>query len=303
MLNQENKKLHLMEKTILSFGLMAVMAIGLVSMKGGDKVVVSGRPVTARVSVGALVDTAPAAPAKLAGSAGKARVAVLDTAGNSIMLDSMSASATSVGPNGITIKFSATHISAQYAATMAGAVMTIANSKSATTAPVAVVGEPVAPVTTVMIVTDEPAAPVTAIAIPKAAPIAPMTALKTPMAATIAPPTDIKTPVAGVADPETGITGPTVTTDVAAPVPAVHSNGGGETIESIVTDLKAKGFVKKDGSLSFRLDGHGLKVNGVRQPAEVFQAFKDKYVGSAKVTYDYSHREGSTRSSVSVSED
>ncbi len=34
MLNQENKKLHLMEKTILSFGLMAVLAIGLVSMKG-----------------------------------------------------------------------------------------------------------------------------------------------------------------------------------------------------------------------------------------------------------------------------
>jgi hypothetical protein len=293
-----------MEKTILSFGLMAVMAIGLVSMKGTGRpgaVADSGRPVMTRVLAGAVVDTVPMASGKRPGAV-KAPVAMIDTLdASAAMIDSMSAM--SVGPNGVTITFSATHISAQNAATMAGAVMTIANPKSATTAPVAVVGEPVAPVTTVMIVTDEPAAPVTAIAIPKAAPIAPMTALKTPMAATIAPPTDIKTPVAGVADPETGITGPTVTTDVAAPVPAVHSNGGGETIESIVTDLKAKGFVKKDGSLSFRLDGHGLKVNGVRQPAEVFQAFKDKFVGSAKVTYDYSHREGSTRSSVSVSED
>jgi hypothetical protein len=48
--------------------------------------------------------------------------------------------------------------------------------------------------------------------------------------------------------------------------------------------------VKKDGSLSFRLDGHSLRVNGVRQPAEIFQAFKDKYVGNAKVTYDLSGR-------------
>src|SRR6202012_1870089 len=33
MLNQENKKLHIMEKAILSFGLTAILAIGLISMR------------------------------------------------------------------------------------------------------------------------------------------------------------------------------------------------------------------------------------------------------------------------------
>ena len=37
MLNQENKKLHIMEKAILSFGLMAVLAIGLISMRAAEQ--------------------------------------------------------------------------------------------------------------------------------------------------------------------------------------------------------------------------------------------------------------------------
>src|ERR1700734_3372969 len=123
MLNQENKKLHLMEKTILSFGLMAVMAIGLVSMKGTGRPVVrvAGRQAAIRASVGAVVDTVPAVSGKKPGAAVKAPVGM-------------------------------TYMSDSSAATMAGAVMTIANPKSATAAPVAVVGEPVAPVTNVVIV-------------------------------------------------------------------------------------------------------------------------------------------------------
>ncbi len=36
MLQQENKKLHVMEKTILSFGLMAIVTLGLISMRNTD---------------------------------------------------------------------------------------------------------------------------------------------------------------------------------------------------------------------------------------------------------------------------
>ena len=37
MLNQENKKLHIMEKAILSFGLTAILAIGLISMRTAEQ--------------------------------------------------------------------------------------------------------------------------------------------------------------------------------------------------------------------------------------------------------------------------
>jgi hypothetical protein len=37
MLNQENKKLHIMEKAILSFGLAAILAIGLISMRTAEQ--------------------------------------------------------------------------------------------------------------------------------------------------------------------------------------------------------------------------------------------------------------------------
>jgi beta-lactamase regulating signal transducer with metallopeptidase domain len=310
MLNQENKKLHLMEKTILSFGLMAVLAIGLVSMKGtGGRGVVAdpGRPVRTRVlaetmdmvSVGAVVvDTVPAARANGAGSAAKAPVAVLDTAGESIMVDSMSASATSPGPNGVTIQVTATHLSAKNAATMACAVMTIANARSTAEAPLAVVG---APVTTVMVATGAPVAPVTTIATPVAVTVAPVTDIKTRVAAAIAPVTDIKTPVAGVVNAVTGVTGPTPVAE--APEPAVPANANSAYIESIIADLKAKGLIQGDGLLSFRLDGHVLKVNGVRQSAQVYQVFKDKYVKNVKSYYHYSHQGGSTSSSVWISED
>ena len=351
MLNQENKKLHLMEKTILSFGLMAVMAIGLVSMKGAGRpgVRVTGRPGAARVSFGAVADSVPLA--KKPGAAVKAPVAMIDTVdGSAEMIDSMSA--TSIGPNGVTITFSATHISAQNAATMAGAVMTIANPKSATTAPVAVVGAPVAPVTAIAIPRATPmppmtgiklpitiafssdgktprtmtfdgkvfrataSAPVTDVRTPKAAAVAPVTDVRTPVAAVVAPMTDIKTPVAAVVDPETGITGPTAvleaptavtattpvtaTTETArwvAPAPRVVEN---DQIKGIIKDLKAQGIIQGVDPLSFRLDKHGMEVNGVKASEEVFAFFRDKYVTDPRNNFSYRHRGGSTSATVWV---
>ncbi len=332
MLNQENKKLHLMEKTILSFGLMAVLAIGLVSMKGAGRPLmgrgVSGPPVMARTALGAVVDTVPVRT--------KAPVVVIDTAKVSEMVDSIRISVSSA--DGAASQLTARHVPAETVATIAGTKLKILIRKdgsyafvndpavsvadqyalaTAIAVPHAALGAPmppmfdfkpylaapVAPVTDIKTPGAAAVAPVTNLKTPGAAAVAPVTNLKTPGAAAVAPVTDLKTPVAAVVDPATGIVGPTATTTAGAPVPAVLAPGGGETIKLIVADLMARGFVKKDGSLSFRLDGHSLKVNGVRQPADVFQAFKDKYVGSAKVTFDYSHREGSTRSGVSVSQD
>jgi hypothetical protein len=298
MLNQENKKLHLVEKTILSFGLMAVMAIGLVSMKGAGRPLMSRgatKPGAARVSIGAAVDTVPVASGKRPRAAMKAPVAMIDTLdASAAMIDSMRVMA--VGPKGMTITFSSTHINAQYAAKMAGAVMTIANPKSVTTAPVAVVGAPVAPMT--------------AIATLKTSAIAPMTDIKTPMAATVAPVTDIKTPMAAVVDPVTGITGPTAVLEAptpavpvtetarwVAPAPRVVEN---DQIKGIIKDLKAQGIIQGVDPLSFRLDKHGMEVNGVKVSEEVFAFFKEKYVTNPRNNFSYWHQGGSTSSTVWV---
>jgi beta-lactamase regulating signal transducer with metallopeptidase domain len=209
MLNQENKKLHLMEKTILSFGLMAVMAIGLVSMKGGG-MPGAVRPVIARVLTA--VDTVPVVSAKKAASAVKAPVAIEDT--------------------------------------MDGSMATIA----------------------------------------------PVTDIRTPGAATIAPVTTIKTPVAAVVDPETGITGPTAAP--ASPVPAAPSID--TYIDPIIADLKARGLIQSENPLSFKLNVHGLEVNGVQQPAALYQAFKEKFINSFKNSFHYSLQGGSMSSSVGL---
>jgi beta-lactamase regulating signal transducer with metallopeptidase domain len=56
MLNQENKKLQVMEKAILSFGLMALVSVSLISMKGKD-----GRAATATKVAKPAAAVAPAA--------------------------------------------------------------------------------------------------------------------------------------------------------------------------------------------------------------------------------------------------
>jgi beta-lactamase regulating signal transducer with metallopeptidase domain len=133
MLNHENKKLQLMEKTILSFGLMAVVAIGLVSMKGpGGSMQISRG--AGRSSVRAIVDTVPVV-------AGKTTIKTLDMARDMTVaatLDSMSVSMTGPGPNAITVQVSGQHLSMQTAAAM----MHMAKSITTMNTAVAAVGAP-----------------------------------------------------------------------------------------------------------------------------------------------------------------
>jgi bla regulator protein BlaR1 len=267
MLNQENKKLQLMEKTILSFGLMAVMAIGLVSMKGtGRPVADSGRPVMTRVLAGAnvrraVVDTVPMASGKRPGAAMKAPVVVKDSAGaSSVMLDSMSVSVTTAGEDPITIQISGKKVSAQKAAKMTEAVMMMKNKMEA------------------------PVAPVTEIVMPKAA---------------------VGNSVITSATNYTERVGRmTVTAPAAAPTPApvppAPAVDNSIYIDPIIADLKARGLIQSENPLSFKLNVHGLEVNGVWQSAALYQAFKEKYINSFKNSFHYSLQGGSTFSSVGL---
>jgi len=60
MLNQENKKLHIMEKAILSFGLTAILAIGLISMRAAEQQ--AGKRQAMREPAWRGVDTLPGSP-------------------------------------------------------------------------------------------------------------------------------------------------------------------------------------------------------------------------------------------------
>jgi beta-lactamase regulating signal transducer with metallopeptidase domain len=317
MLNHENKKLHLMEKTILSFGLMAVVAIGLVSMKQGDKVVVSGRPAAVRVSVGpsgagrvtggAILDTVPVGSGKMAV---KALVLTRDTTGASAaVVDSMSFGMTAPGPNAITIQISGKNVSAQTAATMAATVMNMANTMTTTTktavavAPVTTIiaraGSPVAPVTTIISSAGEPVAPVTEIVAPVGDPIAPVTAVAIAVGDPVTPATTIVATVGATSAPVAAIAAPVAATGVVPPPPPppVVKN---DWIKPIIEDLKAKELIKGVDPLAFRLDEHGLTVNGVKVSVDVFAFFRDKYITYPENSFYYRHRGGSTSATVNV---
>jgi beta-lactamase regulating signal transducer with metallopeptidase domain len=291
MLNQENKKLHLMEKTILSFGLMAVLAIGLVSMKGAGTpgaVLDSARPVLIRVSGGTILDTVPAASGKKPASAVKAPVAV--EAGLAPGSEERQRSGGwTTGDSAATIKVTTRSetVSALVAPVVSTTSVTERSASVRASSSVAQMSAPLAAI-----------APVTDIRTQVAATIAPVTTIKISSAATIAPVTTIKTRVAAVVDPETGITGPTATVVPAAPVPVAvaPSTDNSTCIDQIIADLKARGLIQSEDHLSFRLDIHELKVNGVREPDEIYQAFKAKYFNNSKNFFRYNHNGGSVSS-------
>jgi bla regulator protein blaR1 len=284
MLSQENKKLHLMEKTILSFGLMAVLAIGLVSMKGaggpgvvvrssaGPRVVTfAGRSAVAGFSAGAVVDTVPAVSGKKPAAVSKVPVEIRDTMDASkVVLGSVSLSVTTAGENPVTLQLSGKNVTPQTAAKMATAMMMMKNTME-TPAPVAPVTAIVAPVTTIVAPVGDPMAPVTEIATPKAA---------------------VGNSVITSATNYTERVGRmTVVTPAAAP--AAPSVDNSTYIDPIIADLKARGLIQSEDPLTFRLDIHELKVNGVQQPDEIYQAFKAKYFNGSKNYFRYMHKGGS----------
>ena len=87
-------------------------------------------------------------------------------------------------------------------------------------------------------------------------------------------------------------------TQMSAPVPVAvaPSTDNSTYIDQIIADLKARGLIQSEDHLSFRLDIHELKVNGVREPDEIYQAFKAKYFNNSKNFFRYNHNGGSVSS-------
>ncbi len=200
-------------------------------------------------------------------------MAVPDTAEASIMLDSMTAITTYAGPGAITIQVTATHLNARAASTMAAAVMKVAG-ESAT----AETHAPVTTMTTIKVENDTRITPVTTVKLVAGAPSAPMTTISAPKADLIAPETEI----------------------AASKVPAAPSVEIGAYMKPIIADLKARGIIQTENPLTFILNVHGLEVNGVQQPAEIYQVFKEKYINNFTNSYHYSLQESSTYSSVGL---
>ena len=61
-----------------------------------------------------------------------------------------------------------------------------------------------------------------------------------------------------------------------------------------------QGIIQGVDPLSFRLDKHGMEVNGVKVSEDVFAFFRDKYVSNPKNSFSYRHHGGSTSATVWV---
>jgi hypothetical protein len=83
------------------------------------------------------------------------------------------------------------------------------------------------------------------------------------------------------------------------PVPPVPPTVG-YFVEHIIRDLRREKLIEKTDPLSFTLDNEGFSVNGVKQPAEVFKRYKEKYLEGSKDYFIYDHHGGSTHTEVST---
>jgi len=124
-----------------------------------------------------------------------------------------------------------------------------------------------------------PVAPVTPVA--AIAPVPPVTSMAAPVV-TPMPPAPPITPVAPV-----------------APVPP-EPPASGYFIHHIIHDLSREKLIEKTKPLSFMLDNDGFTINGVKQPAEVFKRYKEKYLDGPSDHFIYDHHGGSTHTEIST---
>jgi bla regulator protein BlaR1 len=274
MLNQENKKLQVMEKAILSFGLMALVSVSLISMKGKNgqpaaamkvaKPAAAVNKVTPRITATiAKTDTVP--QNKQDSSIGKkisfrsftshtnsndgrvkSHVIAIDQEGNRYEV---------IRKNDEVIEFILNdqqipkEAYGRYSDVLAGLEAARKNIPKPPVAPVA----PTAPVS--------PVAPTTPVA-----PVAP-----------VAP-----TSSNGFGINERAEHAPTLTS------PLVYTKHPNSYIESIVPDLIENGLIDDVNRFSFTLNAEELIVNGIKAPDDIFLKFKTKYVIHPKAHFDYS---------------
>ncbi len=74
-------------------------------------------------------------------------------------------------------------------------------------------------------------------------------------------------------------------------------------ISRIIDELIDKGIISDDVKLTFSLDNEALTVNGVKQPDEVFQAFRKKYIKHTGDHLSYERSGSSSISSIKIEDD
>ena len=132
------------------------------------------------------------------------------------------------------------------------------------------------------------------------APVAPV-APTAPMGSGPGGPVPPVAPVAPVV-PATFVAPPTSPLPPTPPTPPEPPRAN-KYISRIIDELIDKGIIPDDVKLTFSLDNEALIVNGVKQPDEVFQAFRKKYIKHTGDHLSYEHSGSSTISSIKIEDD
>jgi len=261
MLDKENKKLHVMEKALLSVGLMIVLAIGLVSMNEWQAPPPSVTSAPAEVSS----DTTPAIKvpypsisksSDIEGARKTCKISATDAEGNTFQLTKTNGEITEMIINGNVLS-PADYDRYEYIFDKIERhreARENAQSDEATEA------------------TEQ---------------------VEATEATEVAEATETTEATEATEAPEA-----TETTEVTeAPAPPSASD---RWIHRIIKDLARNGIIANEDPLSFTLDKDHLIVNGVRQPDDVYRLFKEKYIANPKDHFDYSRDGGSTHVEVWV---
>ena len=75
---------------------------------------------------------------------------------------------------------------------------------------------------------------------------------------------------------------------------APKKNRSNEEVRQIIGDLSGQNLVSDEENLSFKLNNRELVVNGKKQPAEIHQKLKEKYIQKQGDHYTYNRKGGST---------
>jgi len=315
MLEKENKKLHVMEKTILSVGLVAVLAIGFICLNSWQGPV--GHPGTPVVAAsGTATDTIPASDGgeKLAfpniskstemdGKKKTCRISATDAEGNKFQLTKVNGEITEMVINGNVLS-----------AEDYGRYLYIfekierhrearENDESAEAVAADEPDEDIAPVEGVEAVQALEAMK-TAQAAGQENQVKELEALKMAQAAEqeIAVKAQVNSRVKALAALQANamIVSPEPTIPTVPAVPTVPTTSFDHWTRPVINDLKKNKIIDSDDPLSFSLDKDKLIVNGVQQPEDLFRLFKAKYIHNPKDHFVYMRDGASVSVGVSV---
>jgi hypothetical protein len=278
------KKLHIMEKAMLSLGLMATLAIGLISMRAGDRLISRFRgdqhPVVDTVpdanafqdakkdhavqfpSVSTSIDTKDGVKAY--------KIDATDVAGNVFHLTKVNEAVTELTINGREIpKEDFGQYLYIFDKILGGSADGVEGSDEA--------GEAMEP--------TEPAE-----AMESSDAVEAVEPVEAPEAPQVDAPEAPEAPEVAEA-PEA----PEAPEMAEAPEAPEVPSPSASCIRAIILDMVDRGLISAKIDLrSFTLDNNGLIVNGVKESDEVSTSFKEKYVKDASDHYIYSHDGGST---------